>query len=156
MSNHIKISVEKCCSFKPLIAKLNYQNVQYFVFSSSGRKSVSRVICLLRNIRTRLRTCGEGGLDVAAAAKNSITAVETIDLPRPVIQDKAEPANPSTSNVPPANKTATNVKPSNSTITTNISSGNNVFQQKNLNEQELFASLAKTAGSMLTNAIVRK
>ena len=117
---------------------------------------MSRVICLLRNIRTRLRTCGEGGLDVAAAAKNSITAVETIDLPRPVIQDKAEPANPSTSNVPPANKTATNVKPSNSTITTNISSGNNVFQQKNLNEQELFASLAKTAGSMLTNAIVRK
>ena len=117
---------------------------------------MSRVLCLLRNIRTRLRTCGEGGLDVATAAKNSITATETIDVPRTTIQEKAEPQNTSSSSIPTSNKSTTNVKSTNSTIATSITSGNNVSQQRNLNEQELFASLAKTAGSMLTHAMVRK
>ena len=114
---------------------------------------MTRVLCLLRNIRTRLKTCGEGGLDVATAATNSVASTDTIDLPR-TVQEKTEATSSSSTNVQTTNMNST--KSGNSATTSNITSGVNLLQQRNIDEKAVFASLAKTAGAMLTNTIVRK
>ena len=125
--------------------------------SSSGRKSVARAICLLRNIRTRLKTCGEGGLDVATKATNSVSTTETIELPRPPVQEKTESQSSSSTNVTTTNKSSVTVKTVSSSIASSLASGTNLLQQRNLNEQEVMArlneSLAKTAGTMLTGTL---
>ena len=118
------------------------------ISSSSGRKSVARVLCLLRNIRTRLKACGEGGLDVASAATNNIVTSETLESAR-AVPDKIDV--PSTaSNVQTTNLSSANIKSGNSTVITNITSGTCLLQQRNLNDKAVFASMAKTAGEMLT------
>ena len=118
---------------------------------------MARAICLLRNIRTRLKTCGEGGLDVATKATNSVSTTETIELPRPSVQEKTESQNSSSTNVPTTNKSSVTVKTVSSSIASSIASGTNLLQQRNLNEQEVMArlneSLAKTAGTMLTGTL---
>ena len=115
------------------------------ICSSNGRKSVARVLCLLRNIRTRLKSCGEGGLDVARAATDSIVSLDSVDSTK-VIQENIE----STPTVQTAtNITSTNSKAAANTTTNNSTSGANLLQQRNLNEKTVFASMAKTAGDML-------
>ena len=110
-------------------------------------------MCLLRNIRTRLRTCGEGGLDVATAATNSVVSADAIDVPR-TVQEKVEVTSTSSTNV--QTTSTSSAKNGISAVSSNITSGVSLLQQRNINEKAVFASLAKTAGEMLTNTIVRK
>ena len=116
------------------------------IFSSSGRKSVARVLCLLRNIRTRLKDCGEGGLDVATEATTNIELTDFSDSTR-AIPEKTE-TSLLTTNVQTTSISSVNSKSAN-TITTNVTSGTNLLQQRNLNDKAVFASLAKTAGEMI-------
>ena len=119
----------------------------FLYFSSSGRKSVARVLCLLRNIRTRLKACGDGGLDVATAATATIASNETIDSTG-TRQDNGDVPS-ATPSVQTNNIGATNIKGGNA-VASNITSGANLLQQRNLNEKGVLASMAKTAGEMLT------
>ena len=117
-------------------------------FSSSGRKSVARVLCLLRNIRTRLKSCGEGGLDIATAATANIVSNEPEDTSRAAQENIDVPSTtPSVQSTP--NLSTVNIKSGNTTAS-NITSGVSVLQQRNLNEKVVLAQLAKTAGEMLT------
>ena len=116
------------------------------ICSSSGRKSVARVLCLLRNIRTRLKDCGEGGLDVATEATINVALTEAVDSAR-VIPEKTDVSLP-TPNVQTTSLSSVNIKSGN-TVTTNITSGPNLIQQRKLNDKAVFASLATTAGEML-------
>ena len=107
---------------------------------------MARVLCLLRNIRTRLKDCGERGLDVATEATINIALSEAMDSTR-VIPEKTEASLP-TPSVQTTSLTSVNIKSGN-TVTTNIPTVPNLLQQRNLNDKAVFASLAKTAGEMI-------
>ena len=100
----------------------------------------------MRNIRTRLKDCGEGGLDVATEATINVALTESLDSTR-VITEKTDVSLP-TPNVQTTTQSSVNIKSGN-TVTTNIASGPNLLQQRNLNDKAVFASLAKTAGEMI-------
>ena len=128
-----------------MISTMSHYLLLYF--SSNGRKSVARVLCLLRNIRARLRSCGEGGLDVASAATANIESNEAKDSVGTRPENGDVPS--STANVQSTNISSVNIK-SGAAGTNNITSGSSLLQQRNLNEKGMFASMAKTAGEILT------
>ena len=126
---------------------LTMSHYLFLHFSSNGRKSVARVLCLLRNIRARLRSCGEGGLDVASAATANIESNESKDSVGTRQENGDVPS--STPNVQSTNISSVNIK-SGAAGANNITSGSSLLQQRNLNEKGMFASMAKTTGEMLT------
>ena len=119
-------------------------------FSSSGRKHVARVLCLLRNIRARLKTCGNGGLDIATAAMTTIASSENVDTLGTRLTNENEDVGASTAISTQPSSIGTATSKSGNSATSNITPGTSLLQQRNLNERGVIASMAKTAGEMLT------
>ena len=141
-------------------AGFNYKNTNWSTaslfrlllsyFSSSGRKHVARVLCLLRNIRARLKTCGNGGLDIATAAMTTIASNENVDTLGTRLTNENEDVGASTAISTQPSSIGTATSKSGNSATSNITPGTSLLQQRNLNERGVIASMAKTAGEMLT------
>ena len=111
---------------------------------------MARVLCLLRNIRARLKPCGNGGLDIATAAMTTIASNENVDtVGTRSTNDNEDVAASTAINTQPSSIGAAASKGGN-IATSNITPGTSLLQQRNLNERGVIASMAKTAGEMLT------
>ena len=121
--------------------------------SSSGRKNIALVLCLLHNIQSHLKSCNDKGLDVVLAAtqtnyiRNDNTG-PTVPLASSGVgarlTDKDEKNISNTTAANSTTKPATSVGGKNST--NNLPPGTSLLQQRNLNalnEKCVFASLAK-------------
>ena len=89
-------------------------------------------------------------MDIATAAMTTIASNENVDTLGTRLTNENEDVGASTAiSTQPSSIGAATSKSGNS-ATSNITPGTSLLQQRNLNERGVIASMAKTAGEMLT------